>query len=394
MPSSTTHSWQQRIAAANQQRHSDNQWRRRRTLNSAQDIEVVEGGRSLLNFCSNDYLGLANKAGADLAEAAASWGLGSGASHLVCGRSSVHDELERALAKYTGYDRAILFSTGFMANLGCINALAGRGDLLLQDKLNHASLIDGALLSRADFQRYPHLNYGQLDSRLQKSGHGLKLVASDSIFSMDGDLADVRQLAEQCQQHDAMLMVDDAHGLGILGKQGAGVRDHFGLTSEQLPLYIGTLGKALGGFGAFAAGDEATMDYLVQFARSYIYTTALPPAVAAAMLANLERMHDDRLRDTLNGHIGYFRQQASALGLKLMASDSAIQPLFVGEETDALAISAALEADGIWVTAIRPPTVPEGSSRLRITLTSGHNTDHIDRLLASLDRHVPKEQRL
>ena len=396
-PAANAPIWQQRVAKANQQRHEASQWRSRRTLSSAQAVEVRQGeGReqqTLLNFCSNDYLGLANQAGEDLASAAREWGLGSGASHLVCGHSSVHDELERALARYTGYPKALLFSTGFMANLGCINALAQRGDLVVQDKLNHASLIDGALLSRADFQRYRHLDYPQLQRRLQKRDADMALVVSDSIFSMDGDLADVAQLANLCEQQNAMLMIDDAHGLGILGEQGRGVRNHFGLTSQQLPLYIGTLGKALGGFGAFAAADEATIDYLVQFARPYIYTTALPPAVAAAMLANLERMHDDRLRQQLQAAIGYFRQQAKALGLQLMPSDSPIQPLMVGAEDDALAISKALEQDNIWVTAIRPPTVPEGSSRLRITLTAAHTQQHLDRLLQALDRHVPEEQR-
>ncbi|WP_221794551.1 8-amino-7-oxononanoate synthase [Oceanobacter mangrovi] len=394
MANATTPIWQQRIASANQQRQQANQWRRRRTLASAQAIEVEQDGRTLLNFCSNDYLGLANQAGEDLAKAALQWGLGSGASHLVCGHSSVHDELEQALAAHTGYPRALLFSTGFMANLGCINALTQRGDLILQDKLNHASLIDGALLSRADFQRYRHLDYDQLQRQLEQRKQEMALVVSDSIFSMDGDLADVARLSQLCQQQNAMLMIDDAHGLGVLGQHGAGVRDHFDLSAAELPLYIGTLGKALGGFGAFAAGDEATMDYLVQFARPYIYTTALPPAVAAAMLANLERMKNDQLRLQLHDSIRYFRQRASELGLNLMASDSPIQPLMVGPETDTLAISAALEADGIWVTAIRPPTVPEGSSRLRITLTAAHQSQHIDRLLVALDRHVPAEQRL
>lgn len=389
--SDDTNLWRRRLRAANELRQSDQQWRVRKTVDSAQGAVIERNGRQLINFCSNDYLGLAGKGGSDLAQSSAKWGLGSGASHLVCGHSLAHHELEQALAKHTGYPRALLFSTGYMANIGVINALTERGDLILQDKLNHASLIDGALLSRADFLRYQHLNYEQLNHRLTARSQSHALVVTDSIFSMDGDLADLKQLSALCSDHQALLMVDDAHGLGVIGgASGAGARAEFDLTTEQLPVYIGTLGKGLGGFGAFVAGDDDLIDYLIQFARPYVYTTALPPAVAEAMLANLERLKNPVLRDTLNDHIAYFRRWATEAGFNLMPSNSPIQPLLVGSEAKALAISEALEKRGLWVTAIRPPTVPAGSSRLRITLTAAHNRSQIDALLDALAELIPQ----
>ena len=348
-----------------------------------------------MSLCSNDYLGLAEQGADDLQRAAKKWGLGSGASHLVCGHSEAHHELERALAKHTGYPRALLFSTGFMANIGCIQALTQRGDHIFQDKLNHASLIDGALLSRAEFHRYPHLNYQRLESNLDKyTGDGLSLVVSDSIFSMDGDLANVATLASICAEKDALLMIDDAHGLGVIGDNGAGVRSAFNLSREQLPVYVGTLGKSLGGFGAFVAGDNDLIDYLTQFARPYIYTTAIPPAVAEAMLGNLMRMRNNELRQTLQTHIQYFRTRSKLMGLPLMDSQSPIQPLLIGEETAALAISKGLRERGIMVSAIRPPTVPTGTSRLRVTLTASHTRQDIDLLIAALDELITPESGL
>ena len=384
-------SWTQRIQDSLSQRRADNQWRQRQTVESPQGRTLRIHGQTLLNFCSNDYLGLAAQGGPALQRAAIQWGLGSGASHLVCGHSQAHHDLEQALARHTGYSRALLFSTGYMANLGCIQALTQRGDGIFQDKLNHASLIDGALLSRADFQRYPHQNYRNLETRLQRREQGLSLVVSDSIFSMDGDLADVNQLADLCQQHNALLMVDDAHGFGVLGNQGAGIRNDAGLSSRELPLYVGTLGKALGGFGAFVAGDDALIDYLIQFARPYIYTTAIPPAVAEAMLDNLERLQNDDLRTTLNGHIQYFRKQAQHRQLPLMASQSPIQPLLIGDERRAMSISQALRQRGLLITAIRPPTVPAGTSRLRVTLTAAHTREDIDTLLDVLTELLDTE---
>lgn len=381
-------SWNQRIHQALQQRNEQHLLRRRVSLDSPQRAEVEIDGQRLINFCSNDYLGLACEGGDALAKAAHKWNLGSGASHLVCGHSSAHHALEQALADYTGYPRALLFSSGFMANVGTLAALAQRGDLIFQDKLNHASLLDGAQLSRAKMLRYRHCDYAQLDDMLSNASDddGEKLIVSDSIFSMDGDLADVAQLSALAEKHDSLLMIDDAHGLGILGAGGNGARDHFALSSQQLPVYVGTLGKALGGYGAFVAGSEELIDYLVQFARPYIYTTALPPALAEAMLFNLELMKQPERRDTLNQYIRYFRQQAEKLELPLMPSESAIQPLLIGDADQAMAISDALKQRGLWVSAIRPPTVPPGSSRLRITLTAGHSREHLDLLLQALQQ--------
>lgn len=378
-------SWEQRLHTALQQRRDQDLWRQRTQLSSVQGTEVTCNGEHRLNFCSNDYLGLAAQGGDDLAAAAERWQLGSGSSHLVCGHSNAHHALEDALAKLTGYPRAILFSTGYMANLGAISALARRGDLVLQDKLNHASLLDGAVLSRAQLKRYRHADNAHLESLLKGSTNaGETLVVTDTIFSMDGDLADIPAMATLCEQHGALLMADDAHGFGVLGTKGAGVRAHFNLTPEQLPVYVGTLGKALGGYGAFVAGSEEMIDYMVQFARSYIYTTALPPALAEGMLGNLERLQNNQLRETLQQRIQQFRTKALALGLPLMDSNSPIQPLMIGSAAKAMAMSAALHKQGIWVSAIRPPTVPQNEARLRITLSAAHSEEQIDRLIHAL----------
>lgn len=377
-------SWNQRITTALQQRRENDLLRTRRTLGSAQGVTIAVDGQSLLNFCSNDYLGLASQGGEDLAAAARQWASGSGASHLVCGHSKAHHDLEDALAAHTGYPRALLFSTGYMANVGAISALAQRGDRVLQDKLNHASLLDGAILSRADLKRYRHADYDHLQQLLDSEHSGETLVVSDSIFSMDGDLADVPRLAAISKAHDALLMIDDAHGFGVLGDQGCGVTKASGLTPDDVPVYVGTLGKALGGYGAFVAGSDDLIEYLTQFARSYIYTTAMPAAVAQGMLGNFERLKDNHLREVLNQHIRYFRSDAAERGLPLMPSDSPVQPLLIGDAGQAQALSQALYQRGIWVSAIRPPTVPQGSARLRITLTSAHTTEQIDRLLDAL----------
>lgn len=377
-------SWNQRITSALQQRRDQDLWRTRRTLGSSQGVDIVVDGQSLLNFCSNDYLGLASQGGDDLAAAAQQWASGSGASHLVCGHSQAHHDLEDALAEHTGYPRALLFSTGYMANVGAISALAQRGDRVLQDKLNHASLLDGAILSRADLKRYRHADYDHLQQLLESEHAGETLIVSDSIFSMDGDLADVPRLANISKAHDALLMIDDAHGFGVLGDLGCGVTKASGLTPDEVPVYVGTLGKALGGYGAFVAGSEDLIEYLTQFARSYIYTTAMPAAVAQGMLGNFERLQDNHLREVLKQHIRYFRAGAAERNLPLMPSDSPIQPLLIGDAGRAQALSQALYQRGIWVSAIRPPTVPQGSARLRITLTSAHTTEQIDRLLDAL----------
>lgn len=354
---------------------------------------AVVDGRELLNFCSNDYLGLANHPGvvAALRRGADEYGAGSGASHLVTGHTRAHHELEEALAAFTGRPRALLFSTGYMANLGAVSALCGDGDAVFEDRLNHASLLDAGLLSGARFQRYLHGDAANLDARLAKSSARRRLVITDGVFSMDGDIAPLRELAQVSAAHDGWLMVDDAHGIGVLGRGGRGCVDAAGLGIGEVPVLVGTLGKAFGTFGAFVAGSEELVEYLVQFARPYIYTTALPPAVATATLAALRLLEaaDDR-RALLCEHIARFRAGARQLGYELMDSSTPIQPVLVGDAQAALDFSAALRAAGILVTAIRPPTVPAGSARLRVTFSAAHGAAQVDALLAALEQLAPR----
>ena len=371
-----------------EQRKRDHLYRSRRVADSAQGPEMVVDGRSVLTFCSNDYLGLANhpEVIAALQQGAERWGVGSGAAHLVNGHSSAHHALEEELAAFTGRSRALLFSTGYMANQGILTALLGRGDAVYEDRLNHASLIDGGLLSRARFHRFTHADADALRVALEGQEQGAALVASDGVFSMDGDLAPLPQLAEACREHQTWLMVDDAHGLGVLGEGGRGTLNHFGLGQDEVPILMGTLGKAFGTFGAFVAGSEELIETLIQQARSYIYTTALPPAVAEATRAALHLVRQEEWRrERLKDLITRFRQGASELGLPLMTSETPIQPILAGSAEQVLAWSRTLEERGILVTAIRPPTVPEGSARLRITLSAAHSDEHLDRLLGALE---------
>jgi 8-amino-7-oxononanoate synthase len=370
------------------ERRLQSRYRRRRVLESAQGPRLQVDGRDLLQFCSNDYLGLANhpKLITAMQGAAAQFGVGGGASHLVCGHSELHHQLEERLAKITGRERALLFSTGYMANLGTVTALMGKGDHIFEDRLNHASLLDAGLLSGARFQRFQHNDMADLERRLQKMhADGNRLIVVDAVFSMDGDMAPLPALAALAQKYDAWLMADDAHGFGVLGENGAGSAEFFGLDQQQLPVLMGTLGKGLGSFGAFVAGSDELIESLIQFARPYIYTTAMPPAVAAATIAALDLLVDEPWRRShLQELIRYFRDRAMALALPVMASNTAIQPLLIGDELAAMALSSALEQRGILVSAIRPPTVPIGSSRLRITLSAGHSKADIDCLLAAL----------
>ncbi|OMH38225.1 8-amino-7-oxononanoate synthase [Motiliproteus sp. MSK22-1] len=372
-----------------QQRQSAHLYRRRRLLESPQGPEVVVDGRTYLGFCSNDYLGLANHPEliAAFKNAADQYGVGSGASHLVNGHSRLHHQLEEALAEFTGRPRALLFSTGYMANLGAVNALVGKNDAVFEDRLNHASLLDAGLLSGARFQRYLHNDTESLRTRLQRSDADRKLVITDGVFSMDGDLAPLPSLCEEAYSADAWVMVDDAHGFGCLGKTGGGCVEHFGLSQHQVPVLMGTLGKAFGTSGAFIAGSETLIETLIQFARPYIYTTAIPPAVAAATLASLKLVREGQaLREKLAALILRFRTGARQLGLDLMDSSTAIQPIMVGESRQAMAISEELEQQGVFVTAIRPPTVPADSARLRVTLSAGHTEHQVDQLLQALDK--------
>lgn len=368
-------------------------YRQRKIIDGPQRTHLISNGQPMLSFCSNDYLGLANHP--DIIKAfqqgANDYGVGSGAAHLVSGHSRAHHELEEILADYTGRSRALLFSTGYMANLGIVNSLMGKDDQVFQDKLNHASLIDAALLSSSfsgsQLKRYPHNNMQSLAQLLGKSRAKRKLLMSDAVFSMDGDMAEVSQLVELCQHHDAWLMLDDAHGFGVLGETGAGTAEEYALTQEQLPVYMATLGKAMGVAGAFVAGSEALIETLIQKARSFIYTTAMPPALAQALLASIKiAQQESWRREKLRQLISQFRSGAEQLNLSLMASQTPIQPILIGDNDRAMKISRALEENGILVTAIRPPTVPKGTARLRITLSANHEEQDVEHLLSVLEK--------
>lgn len=368
-------------------------YRHRPLLETAQGAEVVMDGQNYLAFCSNDYLGLANHPNLKKAicQAAEQYGVGGGASHLVNGHSRYHHQLEEALAEFTGRPRALLFSTGYMANMGAINGLLGKQDAIYQDRLNHASLLDAGLLSGARFQRYLHNDANSLQQKLSKGEYRRKLVVTDGVFSMDGDLADLPALCKAAQANNAWVMVDDAHGFGCLGKTGAGIVEHFGLSEAEVPVLMGTLGKAFGSAGAFIAGSETLIETLIQFARSYIYTTSMPPAVAAATLASLQLVREENWRrEKLAALIAQFRQGCQQLGLQLMESPTPIQPILVGESAEALRISEGLRERGIFITAIRPPTVPQGMARLRVTLSAVHTEAQVTRLLDALDEVMVK----
>jgi 8-amino-7-oxononanoate synthase len=380
------------LAARLAERRAADLYRQRPLLESPQGPEVVVDGQRLLAFCSNDYLGLANHPDVIAAWQAGAerWGVGGGASHLVIGHSTPHHQVEEALAELTGRPRALLFSTGYMANLGAITALVGQGDTVLQDRLNHASLLDGGLLSGARFNRYLHNDPASLASRLDKAV-GNTLVVTDGVFSMDGDLADLPALADVARARGAWLMVDDAHGLGTLGTQGGGIVEHFGLGVEDVPVLIGTLGKACGTAGAFVAGSEELIEALVQFARPYIYTTSQPPALACATLKSLELLRRETWRrEHLAALIRQFREGAQQIGLELMDSPTPIQPIVIGDSAKALRLSRMLRERGLLVTAIRPPTVPAGSARLRVTLSAAHSEAQVQLLLNALAECYPQ----
>jgi len=377
--------------------------RSRRTVTSPcgphQRVAVDGVERALLGFCSNDYLGLANHPAlrAALAEGALRWGAGSGASHLISGHSQAHAELENLLASWLSPfipgAKALVFGTGYLANLALLTALGDTRSTVFADKLNHASLVDGGLLARAEMQRYAHGRLDVLEQQLQRCTTAVRLIVTDAVFSMDGDLADLPALLDLAQRYDAWIIVDDAHGFGVLGANGRGTLAHFGLCSERL-IYMGTLGKAAGVAGAFVAAHPTIIDWLLQSGRSYIYTTATPAAIAQALCTSLALIggeQGERRRAQLRARIQQLRDgvaqliaQRPSLGWRLPESNTAIQPLIVGDNERAMAISAALDAQGMWVPAIRPPTVPAGTARLRITLSAGHSAEDVERLLAAL----------
>jgi 8-amino-7-oxononanoate synthase len=375
-----------KLAAELAERRARSLYRSRLVLDSPQGTRVRVGGVELLSFCSNDYLGLANHPHviAAFKSAADRYGVGAGASHLVSGHSAAHHALEEELAAFVGAPRALLFSTGYMANLGVVAALTDRHDTIFEDRLNHASLIDAARLARARVKRFAHGDVDQL-GRLLAETTGEKLIVTDAVFSMDGDIAPLREILRLAQEHGAWLLADDAHGLGVLGRGGRGSFEHLGLAVQPPAILMGTLGKAFGGFGAFVAADEVIIETLIQRSRTYIYTTALPPPVAEAVRAALRIAQvEPWRRERLRGLIARFRRGAEQLGLALAVSHTPIQPLILGESNAALAASQALRARGMLVPAIRPPTVPQGAARLRITLSAAHDEAEVDRLLDGL----------
>ena len=387
--------WLSDLAPALAARQQDKLYRQRFTLDTAQGPLVHLKGQDYLNFSSNDYLGLANHPAVISAfqASATQYGVGAGASHLVVGHQQPHEQLEHAIAEFTGRERALLFSSGYMANLGVLKALLAKDDVIIQDKLNHASLIDGGLASGAQLLRYRHNDLDHLDRLLSQSisvnNKTRKVLAVDGVFSMDGDIAPLDALADICDTHNVALMVDDAHGFGVLGEQGAGCSEYFGLDQQRLPIVMGTLGKAFGVSGAFVAGSHELIETLIQYSRTYIYTTALPPACAAAALQSLSiiKAQPER-RQHLQDLIAYFRKAINDLDFNVLPSSTAIQPLIIGDSEKTLALSQALLKAGLLVTAIRPPTVPKGTARLRITLTAAHSFAQIDQLIDVLRQHV------
>jgi 8-amino-7-oxononanoate synthase len=386
----------QRLAVQTAEREHANLRRRLRTIDHVEGPWLQTGRRRLLSFCSNDYLGLAQHPSlvAALTRAAREQGIGSTSAHLICGHRAAHAQLEEALAAWTGRGRALLFSTGYMANLGVMQALLARGDICVQDKLNHACLLDGARLSGAELKRYPHADADAAARQLAAHPGAAAMLATDGVFSMDGDVAPLHALAQLCARERATLMVDDAHGFGVLGDDGAGSLGAAKLGQHEVPLLMATLGKALGCSGAFVAGSAALIEGLIQFARPYIYTTAMPPALAAAALEAVRLAQTETWRrEKLAALIARFRAGAAQLDLPLTASASAIQPLLLGDARAAVQAAQVLERQGLLVVAIRPPTVPVGQARLRITLSAAHEEAHVDALLGAL-ADLPQESRV
>ena len=377
------------LRPALEEKKRQHRYRARRVISSPQQAEIIFDNKNLINFCSNDYLGLANHPQLKQAtcDAVKKFGVGSGSAHLINGHSIAHHQLEEDLAEFTSYPRALLFSTGYMANLGLCQALLDKNDFVFEDRLNHASLIDGGLISGARFQRYLHNDVASLQQKISKTAKsaGEKLVLTDGVFSMDGDIAELPALSALCKKTGSWLMVDDAHGFGTLGETGKGSLQYFSLSNDDVPIYMATLGKAMGTAGAFIAGSDELIETLIQQARTYIYTTAMPAAIAEATRCSLKLLQNEPEHlQKLKANITYFRSCCGQAGLNIEDSQTAIQPLIIGDEKTATRISHKLFDAGFLVTAIRPPTVPEGTSRLRITLSAKHTAEHIERLITAL----------
>ena len=363
------------------------QLRTRRLVSSPQDASMIVDNDRVMSFASNDYLGLANhpQVVAAAMRALKRYGLGAAASHMVTGHMQPHHDLELRLAAFVGLPKALLFSSGYAANLGILTALAGRGDTIFADKLNHACLNDGATLSRADFKRYPHNDLKKLESLLDNTKPGgRKIIATDAVFSMDGDIAPLAEMVALAERYDALLVIDDAHGFGVLGYRGKGVLELLNLKSERI-IYMATLGKAAGGYGAFVAGHEDVIEWIMQTARTYLFATATPPAIAAAMIASLDVMVEDHERRRhLRTLIDFFSDSLRLQYAKAPFSQTAIQPIIVGSNANALAFSEALRERHMLVPAIRPPTVPAGTARLRVSLNANHSTDDVFDLITAI----------
>jgi 8-amino-7-oxononanoate synthase len=391
---STREHWRTALTQRMQQRQADGLMRQRLLREGLCTPDQSLNGQPLISFCSNDYLGLAAHPDviAAFQQAANEYGVGSGASHMVTGHCRIHQQLEEALAEFTGRDKTLLFSTGYMANMGVINALADEQTLILQDELNHASLLDGGWLSRGKSRRYAHRDLAALEQQLI-AAEGPCLIVSDGVFSMDGDIAPMQGLITLAQQYQAGLMIDDAHGIGCLGASGRGVIEiaaenetGSGIISQQdLPVLVGTFGKAFGTAGAFVAGDRELIDYIEQFARTYVFTTAMPPALAAATLCSLQVIQRESWRRKhLQALIATFREQTGLMGLTLLPSESAVQALVIGDVEKTMTASRYLRERGFQVSAIRPPTVPAGTARLRFTLSAAHTSEQLALLLEVL----------
>lgn len=382
--------WHNELTAALAERKAAGRYRQNRLRIGEQGVHIQLGDKTILSFCSNDYLGLAAHPDIKKAfkQAVDKEGVGSGAAHLLTGHSYYHQALEEKLADFTGQQRVLLFSTGYMANLGVIDGLLTRGDAVIQDKWNHASLLDGGRLTDADQLRYPHADMSLLHKRLHNATTAKhRLIVSDGVFSMDGDIAPLLEIMALSEQHRAAVLIDDAHGFGVIGEGGRGTVSHYQIAADKAPIVVGTLGKAIGTGGAFVAADELVIETLIQQARSYVYTTAQPPAIAAATLASLELVETEQWRrDKLQQLIQQFRQGAEQLGLKLMPSMTPIQPVIIGDDRQALDIGAKLEKQGILVGVIRPPTVPKNTARLRITFSAAHTEQDVDKLLVALEQ--------
>ncbi|OGV75879.1 MAG: 8-amino-7-oxononanoate synthase [Methylotenera sp. RIFCSPLOWO2_02_FULL_45_14] len=369
-----------------EQRKVDGLLRQRRLLDSPQAEHIVANNKPYLSFCSNDYLGLANHPTliAAMQQAAGDAGVGSGASGLVTGHHRYHDDLEKQLAKFVNLPATLLFSTGYMANIGVLGALAGRGDAIFADKLNHACLNDGSYYSLAEFNRFAHNDVIALENLLKASTAKHKLIAVDAVFSMDGDIAPIPEYLALCEKYDAYLYMDDAHGFGVLGEHGKGSLSHFNLKSPRI-IMMATLGKAAGVAGAFVAGEQVVIDYLIQKAKSYVYSTPAPPALSATLAASVKLIEQgDDLRANLNSLIAYLKDNLKLKLWHLLPSDTPIQPLIVGGNKEALALSEYLQTCGILVPVIRPPTVPVGTARLRISLSAAHTLEDVKKLVVAI----------